>query len=87
MVITNTDITIYIEGAGVAYTVRYEVRSTLTDVISASIAVRLRKSFNLNSTIPDAYTEPAILRKADLMKSIFRSEYGLSATIVDLITR
>ena len=89
MVTINTDVTIYIEGEGEgsAYTVRYELRTTLVDTITTNIVNRLRKSFNLDRKLPDAYTESAILRKAELMKSIFRSEYGLSATIVDLITR
>ena len=83
----DSDITIYIEGDGISYTIRYEVLAALTVENLNSVAERMRKSFNLDRRLPDAFTEPAILRKAELMKSIFRREYGLSSIVVDLITR
>lgn len=84
---TDADITIYIEGTPESYRVRYEVvtSSTLSNSILNEILQRMRKSFSLGNTVPDAYTIPGILRKAELMKTIFRNEYGLSSIIVRLI--
>ena len=87
MVTINTDVTIYIESFDDAFSVRYELRGAAASEDTDSINTRLRKSFSLGNGVPDAYTEPAILRKAELMKTIFRREYGLSAIIVDLIIR
>ncbi len=82
----NVDVIIYIEGSGESYTVRYEFRNTL-NLDTNGIAARLRKSFSLGGSISDAFSELGILRKAELMKRIFRNEYGLEAVVVDLIIR
>ena len=81
-----TDITIYIDPQTAdTFRLRYEVTATLDDATLATIQARLLKSFSLGRDFPDARLEAAILRKSKLMQTIFKDEFGLTTTIINLI--
>lgn len=89
MVLINTnsdaDVNIFIEEENRKYRLRYEIRKSISDDLTAKIFARLLKSYSLGRSFADANSEPAIRQKARLMSIIFKNEYGLSSTIIDLI--
>jgi hypothetical protein len=82
----TTDITIYIASqSDDNFRLRYEATVTLDDATLSIIQARLLKSFSLGREFPDARLEANILRKSKLMQTIFKDEFGLSTTIINLI--
>jgi hypothetical protein len=82
----TTDITIYIASqSDDNFRLRYEATATLDDATLSIIQARLLKSFSLGREFPDARLEANILRKSKLMQTIFKDEFGLSTTIINLI--
>lgn len=82
----TADVVIFTEGNSVDnYRVTYELRVTLTNEIETAIETRLRKSFSLGQSFPDAYNLRGIDKKATLMQNIFQNEYGLTSVVVSLI--
>jgi hypothetical protein len=82
----TSDITIYIkQQLDTTFILQYEVNITLDVDTLANIKTRLLKSFSLGREFPDARLEAAILRKSKLMQTIFKDEFGLTNTIINLI--
>lgn len=80
------DVIIYIDlQADNIYRLRYEVGADIDAATQAAIRTRLLKSFSLGREFPDARIELSILRKSKLMQTIFKDEYGMTSTIINLI--
>lgn len=78
----NEDVTIYVQVVGSTYNLRYELQKQISPAIVRSIDARLLKSFSLGRSFADAYTQPGIDQKAQLMKNIFFHDYGLTAKVI-----
>jgi hypothetical protein len=79
------DVVIYAERAGTAYRVRYEIQIMLTATVKKLVDERMSRSFSLGREWPDSYTERGIRQKAKLMQNIFRQDFGLNASIVEIL--
>lgn len=81
----ESDVAIYAERSGAAYRLRYEIQIMVTDPVRQAINARMLKSFSLDRTWPDSYTERGIKQKAQLMQTIFRQDFGLRASIIEVL--
>jgi hypothetical protein len=79
------DVVIYAERAGPAFRVRYELQIMITAPVKKLIDDRLLRSFSLDRSWPDSYTERGIRQKAKLMQNIFRQDFGLNANIIEIL--
>lgn len=82
---TRNDVVIYLNSnRSDKWRVRYEILTDVTDQIRTAIDVRLQKSFSLGRIWPDANSEKAALQKAKLMQNIFKLEFGLTSTVINV---
>ncbi len=82
---TSSQVAIYITGNEASgYRITYEFLENVTDEQAIAIRTRLLKSFSLGRQFVDAKLLSGAQRKANLMKTIFRQEYGLLANTVTL---
>lgn len=81
----EAQVAIYAERIGAVYRLRYEIQVLITDTVRQSIETRMLKSFSLGRTWPDSYTENGIRQKARLMQGIFRQDFGLVASVIEIL--
>lgn len=80
---TSTSVAIYVSGnTKTGFFIRYELQREFDSAVKAAIEARMRKSFLLDRQRPDAMTEAGINQKSQLMKNLFSTLYGLTATVI-----
>lgn len=81
-----SDVVIYAERRDSVYRLRYEILVMTTTTVQLAIRNKLIKSFSLDRPWPDSYTERGIRQKAQLMQNILRQDFGLHASIVEILS-